>query len=80
MVKLEAIRTAVLAVPQKMLNWCEACDKGRVVPVAHDQVGGEQAAEEHDFREQEEPHGEVGGVKLLVDGLEVMALIGRMLS
>ena len=54
-------------------------DEGRVVPVAIDEVGGEQAAEEHDFGEQEEPHGEVGGVTLLRIGFEMVALVGQVL-
>ena len=79
MVKLEVISTAVLAVPQQDVQLVRRRDEGRVVPVAIDQVGGEEAAEEHDFGEQEEPHGEVGGVDLLAHGFEVVALVGRML-
>ena len=54
-------------------------DERRIVPVAVDEVGGKEAAEEHDFGEQEEPHGEVGGVTLLRVGFEVMALVGEVL-
>ena len=79
MVKLETISTAGVRRAPADVQLVRGLDEGRIVPVAHDQVGGEEPAEEHDFGEQEEPHGEVGGVELLVDGLEVVALIGRML-
>ena len=75
MVKLELISTAVLTPPSGMLSWCDADYERRIVPVAVDQIGGKQSAEEHDFRQQEEPHAEVGGVVLLRHGLEMMALI-----
>ena len=53
-------------------------NKRRVIPVAENQVGAEQAPEEHDFRQQEQPHGEAGGVHLLLHALEMMALVRRM--
>ena len=47
----------------------------RVVPVAIEQVGEEHAAEEHDFREQEEPHAEAADLALLLFGLKVMTVL-----
>jgi hypothetical protein len=38
------------------------------VPAAVDQVGAEQAAEEHDFGGEEDPHAEAGGIALLLFG------------
>jgi hypothetical protein len=53
--------------------------KRRVVPVAVDQVGGKQAAEEHHFGQQEQPHGKAGRVGLLVHVLKVMAQVRGVL-
>ncbi len=50
-------------------------DEGVVVPVAVEQVGEEQAAEEHDFGQQEEPHAEGSGLALLLLRLEVMTVL-----
>src|SRR6266567_2847203 len=53
--------------------------KRREIPVAENQVSGEQPAKEHDFRQQEKPHGKARSIHLLVHGLKVVALIGRVL-
>ena len=53
--------------------------KGVVIPVAIEQVGHEQAAEEHDFGQQEEPHAEAGGFPLLVHRDEMVAQVSGML-
>src|ERR1019366_7170515 len=42
------------------------------VPTAINQVGAEQAAEEHNFGGEEDPHAEAGGVALLLFGGEVV--------
>ena len=77
MVKLEMIRTRGVGGAPANLQLVRGLDEGWVVPVAIDQVGGKEPAEEHDFGQQEEPHGEVGGIALLRVGFEVMALVGR---
>ena len=52
------------------------------VPSAVDQVGAEQAAEEHDFGGEEDPHAQVGGIALLLLGGEVVQErgIGRVVA
>ncbi len=52
-------------------------DEGIVVPVAIEQVGKEQPAEEHDFGQQEEPHAEGSGLALLLLRLEVMTVLRK---
>ena len=52
--------------------------EGVVIPVAIEQVGHEQAAEEHDFRQQKEPHAEARGLPLLLHRDEMVAQISRM--
>ena len=50
-------------------------DERVVVPVAVEQVGEEHSAEEHDFRQQEEPHAEAAGLALLLLRLEVVTVL-----
>src|SRR3984885_10492249 len=49
------------------------------IPIAIEQVGHEEAAEEHDFRQQKEPHAEAGSLPLLVHANEMVAQICGML-
>ena len=71
-VKLLQIRTAVLVAPRAALMDLLAAAKSPKVPAAVNQIGAEQAAEEHDFGGQEDPHAEAGGVALLLLGGEVV--------
>ncbi len=50
-----------------------ASHERRVIPVAIDEVGAEHAAEEHDLRQQEQPHAKGGGFPLLLHALEMVA-------
>ena len=51
----------------------------RVIPVAENEIGAEEAPEEHDFRQKEQPHAKRSGLALLGHVLEVMAQKRRML-
>ena len=52
--------------------------KGVVIPVAIEQVGHEQPAEEHDFGQQKQPHAEAGGLPLLIHRNEMVAQVRGM--
>ena len=52
----------------RLAGGCEITE----VPTAIDQVGAEQAPEEHDFGGEEDPHAEAGGIALLPLGGEVV--------
>src|SRR5215469_11752138 len=43
-----------------------------VVHVAVNQISSEEAAEEHDFSDEEDPHAEAGGIALLIHGVKVV--------
>ena len=75
-VKLLQIRTAVLVAPMVALMEVLAAAKSAEVPATVDQVGAEQAAEEHDFGGEEDPHAEAGRVALLLFGGEVVQECG----
>src|SRR5436190_13079074 len=47
-------------------------DKRVVVHVSVDQVCGKEAAEEHDLRDQEDPHTKAGGIALLIQCVKVV--------
>src|ERR1700740_1666499 len=55
---------------QKEAEGVAAHGKRREVRVAVDGVGQHNAAEEHDFRHEEDPHSERGGALLLLQGLD----------
>src|SRR6266702_2597256 len=63
--------------PERDAELVGSCNEGLVVPVAVEQVGEEQATEEHDFGQQEEPHAEGSGFALLLLRLEVMTVLGK---
>ena len=49
------------------------------IAVLHQAKAYEQAAEEQNFRRQEQPHTELAGIELLLHGGEVMLMIGIVL-
>ena len=49
--------------------------KSRIVPVPVEKIGKKHAAEEHDLRQQEEPHAKATGLALLVFRLKVMPVL-----
>src|ERR1700738_3687823 len=50
-------------------------DKGFVVPVPVQKISEEEAAEEHDLRQQEKPHPQGAGLALLLLRLKVMTVL-----
>src|SRR5271169_6234894 len=52
--------------------------ESRQVKRAINNVGGEEATEEHDFRKKEDPHAEAVGLALLLHVLELMRKPRRM--
>ena len=72
------ISTAVLVAPSQIFMFWLPSTKAVVVERAVHQVGAEQAAEEHDFGQQEHPHAEGGGLPLLLHVGEVV--LQRVLS
>src|ERR1700733_4802417 len=54
--------------------------EGLRVHAAINRIGAKHTAEEHDFRQQEHPHSEGGGIELLVHVIEVMTQMRRMVG
>ena len=72
------IRTTVLTrAPELVEVRAGLLERRRVGPAVH-QVGHEQAAEEHDFGDQEHPHPEGRGLELLRHVVEVVLQLRMM--
>ena len=72
MVSELTIRTTVFAPPHALFRCALASWNALGFGPAVHQVGHEQAAEEHDFGDEEHPHPEGRGLELLVHVIEVM--------
>ena len=77
MVRLLAISTMVLKVPQKMLEVMRASGKGFDIFVTIHGVGTEQPPEEENLLDDERPHAETSGFVLLLGRLELVQVVGH---
>ena len=80
MVKLLPMRTTVLMAAEREVQLVAAFGPRLRIPDAVEHVGQEQAAEEHDFGDEEQPHAERGGFVLLPQRIEVVLQVRMVMG